>query len=307
VRAREGRTRLAARITVAVAFASTPALADVTKDQCVDANGKGQELRREGKLTVAREQLQTCANPSCPAMVRDDCTKRLNELEGAQPTIIFDPKDGSGHDLSTVTVTMDGHPFAEKLDGKALPVDPGEHEFTFTVADQAPVTDNVVIKEGEKERHERVVIGAPPVPTQSAPSAQASAGAPAMAPPAPTAHGLGARKVFGLTVGGAGVAGMAVGAVFGAMTFSETSKQKSDCASPATCPFHALALSDHSTATTDGTVSTVALIAGGALLVGGAVLFFAPIHSSDQPAPTALVVVPSAGPGRGFLSLSGAF
>src|ERR1700689_3253040 len=120
-----GALSLPASLALALTFTPTSALADLTKGQCIAANTKAQDLRRDGKLSEARAELQTCGDPSCPALVRDDCTKRLNELEGAQPTIIFDAKDGAGHDLSAVAITMDGHPFADKLDGKALRVDPG--------------------------------------------------------------------------------------------------------------------------------------------------------------------------------------
>jgi hypothetical protein len=294
---------LAASFATAVAFASMPALADVTKDQCIDANGKAQELRRDGKLSAARDQLQACGNSACPAMIRDDCTKRLNELEGAQPTVIFDARDASGRDLIAVTVTMDGRPLVGKLDGKALPVDPGEHEFTFTVAGQAPIVEKLVVRESEKERHERVVIGPPAAPAPPLPVAEA----PAQTPPAPTPGGLGTWKVVGLALGGAGVAGVAIGSAFGVTTFSETSKQKSDCASPAICSNHAQAVSDHSSASTDGTISMVAFAAGGALIAAGAVLFFLPPRSSEQLPATALSLLPSVGPGGGFLSLSGGF
>jgi hypothetical protein len=87
-----------------------PARADTTKAQCIEANTKGQDLRRDGKLSMARDQFRVCADPSCPTIVRVDCTKRLDELEGAQPTIIFDARDGSGHDLSAVAVTVDDRP-----------------------------------------------------------------------------------------------------------------------------------------------------------------------------------------------------
>ena len=106
------RFRLAASAVAAtgIVFASGPALADLTKDQCIDANGKGQELRREGSFAAARLQLRQCATPSCPAMVRDDCTRRLDELESAQPTILFDVKDATGTDLIDVRVSVDGQP-----------------------------------------------------------------------------------------------------------------------------------------------------------------------------------------------------
>jgi hypothetical protein len=159
--------RVALAVTAVVGLASPSALADVTKQQCIDANGQGQDLRRAGKLSDAREQLRACGNPRCPAIVRDDCTKRLDELESAQPTVLFAAKDGSGHDLGEVTVTEDGHPLAEKLDGTALRVDPGQHEFTFTAKDQPSVSQTFIIREGEKDRRELVQIGAP-APAQTA-------------------------------------------------------------------------------------------------------------------------------------------
>jgi hypothetical protein len=140
------------------------ALADLTKAQCIDANTSGQHLRREGKLSEAREQLRSCTDALCPSIVRDDCTRRLDELEKAQPTIAFEVKDGSGADVTAVKVTMDGKPLTDKLDGTALPVDIGQHVFTFDVAGDKPVTVSrtLLLTEGEKGRRERIAVGGPP-------------------------------------------------------------------------------------------------------------------------------------------------
>jgi hypothetical protein len=48
---------VAAALVVASGVASGPARADVTKAQCIDANTKGQELRRDGKLTAAGRRV----------------------------------------------------------------------------------------------------------------------------------------------------------------------------------------------------------------------------------------------------------
>jgi hypothetical protein len=120
---------------------------------------------------------------------------------------------------------------------------------------------------------------------------------------------MGTQKILGLVAGSAGVAGIVVGGVFGAMTLSEASQQKSACASatPMACPNPAQAASDHSAGETDRTVSTVGFIAGGALLVGGAVLFFTARHSSEPRAATRLIVVPRVGPNGGGMLLRGEF
>ncbi len=192
------RFRLAASTAAAtaLAFASGPALADLTKDQCIDANGKGQELRREGSFAAARVQLRQCATPSCPAMVRDDCTRRLDELESAQPTILFDVKDASGTDIIDVRVSVDGQPLVPRLNGKPVNVDPGAHEFTFEATGKPPVTERLLVSEGEIGRRERVIVGAAPGGPPAAPSPLATSATTSLPPaePAPAPpSGLGAR------------------------------------------------------------------------------------------------------------------
>ncbi len=298
------RLRLAARAALVVALAASPALADPTKDQCIDANGNAQSLRRDDKLAAARAQLRVCADPACPAMVRDDCSKRLDELEKAQPTIIFDAKDGAGHDLSAVKVAVDGHPVADRLDGTSLRVDPGEHVFVFTAPDREPVTQTFVLKEGEKERLERIAMGSP-----SDSGARSSEGMPPSTPPsmADRPGGLGGQKIAGLIAGGVGIAGLAVGSVFGLMTISKGNQQKSDCPGATDCPRYPQAASEHSTAQSDRTIATTGFIAGGALLVGGLALFFTAGHSSGTAGSSALLLVPSAGPAGAAMTLEGTF
>ncbi len=154
------RRALVVGMLMTMAGAPSVARADVSKAECIQANTASQDARRDLKFSAAREQLARCIDPSCPGIVRDDCTRRLDELERAQPTIVFDAKDASGHDVAAVKVTIDGKPLAEKLVGSALAVDPGEHTSTFTASGGAPVTQTlIVIKEGVmKDRHESICV-----------------------------------------------------------------------------------------------------------------------------------------------------
>jgi hypothetical protein len=120
---------------------------------------------------------------------------------------------------------------------------------------------------------------------------------------------MGTQKILGLTAGGAGVAGIAVGSVFGLLAMSAWNQQKIDCAgsTPATCSDHASALNDHSTMNTDGAISTAGFIAGGALLVTGAVLFFT-AHSDAPTAPqTGWTVAPLVTRQAGGVAVGGTF
>jgi hypothetical protein len=311
------RSLLPALLGVVVALVTSVASAEMTKVQCVKANAEGQALRLDGKLGAARAQLEACGDASCPGLVRQDCDQRLKDLERVQPTIEFEAKDSSGADVTVVSVTIDGRPLADKLQGTPLRVDPGEHTFTFAAAGLPTVMRHLVIKEGQKDRREQVVFErpaavpvavAPPSPPAK-PPVESSTETPA--PETSTGGGI-SRRTIGLFAGGVGAGGIVLGSVFGLLTFSAVSQQNSACPSGSDCSGsnRSQALSDHSTASTDGTISTVAFVAGGVLLVGGAVLFFtSPSPSASATAATSVgvSVAPSVGPGGGGLSLRGAF
>jgi hypothetical protein len=295
--------RVRGSFAVAFCLVSAPALGDVTKEQCLEANGKAQELRRELRLSAARAELHICADPECPAIVRDDCAKRLDEIEKAQPSIVFEVKDANGADVINVRVSVDGKPLADHLDGSALKVDPGPYEFTFEVAGQPPVVEKLLVREGEGGRHVSVVVTGAASSAAPAPLL-ASQPAPSPSPPATSAGGLGTLKLVGLVVGGAGVASLAVGSIFGAMGSSAWSSAKTACGgNTSACTNVASGLSHRSTAEGDATASTVAFIAGGVLLATGVVLFLTGGHEKD--AGSALVVGPSVGPQQGGVILRG--
>jgi hypothetical protein len=285
----------------------------MTKKQCVAANAEGQALRLDGKLGAARVELEKCGDPRCPAIVRDDCAQRLDEIERAQPSIVFDVKDASGADVSAVSVTIDGRPAADRLTGTALRVDPGEHVFVFTSSIGPAITRTFVLKEGEKERRERIALASP----ASAASAFQSSGPARGTAPAAEPSTMSKQRVLGLAAGGVGIIGVAVGGVLGLMTFSASSQAKNDCESSSSCANHALALSEHGAAATYGTGSTVAFIGGGVLIAVGAALFFTSPRSStpvttgrlsaSSPWIPVMSIAPTVGPRVGGASLVARF
>ncbi len=218
--------------------AGTARAAEPTTSDCLTAHGASLRLGDEHKLRADRAQLLTCAQASCPAEIRRACLRRVGDVNAALPSILFEVKDGSGNDLSAVKVTMDGELLAERLDGSALVIDPGDHRFVFETAGQPPLEKRFVIRESQKDRREPITLGpvASPAPAMPAPVAQPPATSPAAAPapsiasmvtmaptPAlpeplkdtsPSDTGK-AQRTLGYVVGGVGVVGLAVGTVFG--------------------------------------------------------------------------------------------
>jgi hypothetical protein len=290
-------------LALALALGSRSASAEVTKDQCVDANTRAQSLRREGKFGAARDQLALCMNTRCPEVVQDDCTQRFDELERAQPTLVFDVKDSTGQDVLLVHVSIDGLRISEPLDGRALVVDPGEHAFTFDVPGEPPVTRRFVLKEGEKARRERIVVTAAASRTwPSEASTLKPSATPADASPGPT------QRTAGLVLGAAGLVGIAGGAVFGALTIDDSSNARSECRSSANCANHEQAVVDHDRAVTAGTISTVAFLVGSTLLASGIVVWLTSPRRAEPPSGLAAIrLSPTVAPTVTGLTLTGGF
>jgi hypothetical protein len=304
------RLSLAASLVAALGLVSTAAAADLTKDQCVDANTRAQDLRRDGKLAAAGEQLRACAATSCPAMVRDDCARRLDEIDRAQPSFVFDVKDAAGADVIAVKIGVDGQPLVDHLDGKPLKVDPGIHVFSFEVAGHAPVSRQMLVKEGEAGRHERIVVEDEAAEPTTGLASSALAQPETSTAPSPSSSGLGTQRAVGLVLGGAGVAGLGVGTVFGLFASGAWSKAESACGPTGVkaCASTGVteANSDRRAAVTDGTAATIGFIAGGVLVATGAVLFFTGGHHEGG-AGTGAAVTAILAPGQAGIVVSGAF
>jgi hypothetical protein len=317
-------TRCRRRIVVAAcmvaAFCAGPASADdkaPNKIQCIAADTDGQSLRLEGKLHAARERLAVCASASCPAIVREDCVQRIDDITRAMPTVLFHATNGNGHPVTDVRVIMDGTVLAERLDGQPLAIDPGDHVFTFQAVGREDAEMRISISEGDKERHGVVLRalsgdvtgGAPPVlaPAPRVNRASRSISGPprAPAPVAPVAPEPAApqedvdpkstRRNAVIAAGAVGILGVGLGTLFGIITMSDWNAAQRDCG--ASCPASSAGQREERSASANGTASTIAFVAGGAGLATAAILWFA--VPNPVPPGVGMRVVPRVGPGRG--------
>jgi hypothetical protein len=287
-----------------VVVTASPARADEpTKEMCVLASEQAQTLRDEGKLKSARAQLVTCSSSSCPGVVRRDCEKWLTEVDAAQPTVVVGARDPRGNDVPGTHVSLDGVPFADRLDGRPLPVDPGEHVFHYDAPGVLSLDQRAVIRVGEKNRMLTVVLSptashatvAPPPPAaaspaMSPPSAATSstdATTPARDEPAPSggSHVPAGTWVFG----GLGVVALGSFAYFGISGKNDVSNLRSTCAP--NC-----AQSDVDSAHTKLVVADVSLGVG-VVALGVATWILLANHSDSPPVQAAVIPLPGGAAG----------
>jgi hypothetical protein len=233
--------------------------ADDDKTACLDAAAKGQHLRDTHKLLQAREQLRRCGASTCPMVVQSDCAGWLAAVEKALPTVVLSAKSGAGADLFDVKVSVDGQPLATKLDGQAIPMDPGPHIFHFEGADGTSVDQQMLVREGEQSQSAAVVLGAPP-----------ATALPATPPTSPESGGSSSSwNTVGWITGGVGVASLAVGTVFGVIAMGD--KNSAHCSNNLCDPGTSSGIKSAAL------VSDIGWFAGGVLLASGAALvLFAP-------------------------------
>jgi hypothetical protein len=291
---------LSAALAWAAISVEAPARADDAA--CIAASEQSLSFRQAGKLHDALRAAATCAAEGCPAEVHDECARRVASLGAAMPTLILAAKDASGGDLYDVKVSLDGAPLVGSLDGRPIAIDPGAHTFLFEVAGQPPVERKLVLREGEKDRRETVVLGAAPAPTP--PVSTPSTTSVVLTPPRPVEPppSWGPRHWLAVAVAGAGIVGVGVGGVLGTMAISSKNREIKDCPQAGCAPSsHAQAKNDYDTAQRDATGSTIAFVAGGVLLAAGAVLWITAPRAETAAASARVGVAPALlGSGRGI-------
>jgi len=289
------RTWSAIRLPVTLALlvaTSDVRAASPTVPECLAASEEALSLRHGEQLTAARQRLLVCSSSSCPRDVRTECLRVLDEVVAVLPTLVFDVKSDQGDDLAGVQVTMDGAPIAQGTEGTALTVDPGPHQFTFQLRGRVPLEKSIVVHEGDKARHESIVLTAAGDTGAVAP--------PEPAAPADAGNTASPRRTIAIAVGAVGALGLIVGGVSAAVASSEWSDAKRDCG--AGCAAGSPAQGERSTALAWAGASTAGFIVGGLGVAAGGILWFTAPRRTDATR-SGWTIYPAVGPnGSGVLA-----
>ncbi|MFO0586140.1 MAG: hypothetical protein U0441_01310 [Polyangiaceae bacterium] len=243
-----------------------------------------------GKLVEASQILNALVNdPALPASdkwAKDAAKKQLGTFESRIPwltVIVNGPTKG-------VHVEIDGK---EAEAGAETPVDPGEHAIGADAEGYDSADTKITVPEGAHKSVSLTLNVAPNSKPKEEKPAESSGGS------------LLATKWPALAAGGVGVAGLALGAVFGVLAFNEADKARSFCKGNV-CPNLPEVVDARNVSIANGNVSTAGFIVGGIGLAGGAALWFllkpSGDKSKDEPKKDAVTVQPYVGVGSaGFV------
>ena len=307
-----------------LSFGVFTAVADAradTKQECADAYEKTQSLRERGHLTDARNQAAACSASTCSVYVVNDCKQWLAEINESLPTVVLALENATGVDLRAVSVTVDGHPVAEALNGEPIPLDPGEHVVRFEIIGAEAVEQKVTLQAGEKNRALTASLKQAPPSTPPAPL-PASLPPEALPPPEFTAPKLattsmptperksdGRGPLWAWTAGSVGVVALGLSAGFGVSALNAQSKLVTACGGdPAHCSKSTQAvtvpLADQGTH--DRNLS-IGLGATALLGIGVAVVGIVTAPSSTSSPRTSLFLAPFGSPSSGGMEMRGQF
>jgi hypothetical protein len=119
---------------------------------CGAAYTAAQQRQHSGDLVAASELYQSCADEGCGVKVWQDCMTGESKLHSDVPSVVVAVSDHNGEPLVDVKVEMDGRLLTSRLDGLALPINPGTHEFLFFAGKEAFAPQTVTVAVGDRNR-----------------------------------------------------------------------------------------------------------------------------------------------------------
>jgi len=111
-----------------------------------------QEKEKSGQLAEASKLFASCADKACGASIWHGCVAGNSRVRATLPSIIPLAVDDGGDPRADVEVKMDGRVITSELTGRPIPVDPGPHDFSFSVDSSVFASAKITIVEGERNR-----------------------------------------------------------------------------------------------------------------------------------------------------------
>jgi hypothetical protein len=224
-------------LAIVVATLSTTATARAQerddKAKCLASYEQAQRLRKQALLRASMRELAICSRDLCPALIRSECVRWMDEANAALPTVVLTVLGPDGKEVTDASVKIDDDPVSADVPGMALPIDPGLHVVRFERG-AASVEQKIVVHEGEKRRKVEASFPAPPPKPAPDPSSSSRAPGPLQEPvPAGSSRPV---PTLAVVFGGAGLlalGGFSLFAIKGASDKSDLDGCKPFCSQEA--------------------------------------------------------------------------
>ncbi len=208
-------------LVIGATASSTPAFAvEGEVSACITSYEQGQVARDEGRLVQARDHFVACAADTCPAALRRDCRPWLSQIDTRLPTLVFHARQGD-RDASDLQVVVDDVQIIDKLDGRAVAVNPGRRLIRWVQAGVTVAQDELLVVEGEKTRLVSLDLPAAEPVGVMAPAL--------LSPPPPPPSSAGTRLAPWLT-GATAVAGLGAFTLIGLGVRADVAQMEKTCA-----------------------------------------------------------------------------
>jgi hypothetical protein len=176
---------------------------------CAAAYRSAQEQEESNHLVEATELWLACTKPTCATPLQRACMAKHAQMQLDIPTIVPMAIDAKGAPWLDVQVKMDGEQLAAHIDGRAIAVNPGMHEFTFIADGNVISTQKILVAQGQRNRMVSVSLRPEKGADQPEGSLVAGAGTDAAADTSPKTHIPGLSWALG-GVGLVGIGGYAL-------------------------------------------------------------------------------------------------
>lgn len=247
----------------------------------------------QNKLAAARQYWQEAGDLADAVQDRlargAPAREKVAELDKKIGRVTVKPAPGAPAGMS---VKRDDVVLTSASFGGALPIDVGRHTFVVSAEGLEPKTFDLEIAAGESKD---LVIETgpalpPPPPPVTPPPSEGST--------SPSSSS--SMKTAGFIVGGVGILGLGLGTIFGLSAKSNWDDAQSACR-PGACGPGSEAQNLKDSASSSGTLSTIAFVVGGAALATGIVLLVVAPPSRSSSTSARLEIVP----GIGGISVAG--
>ena len=284
-----------------------------------------------GKIVAGTENLQRVVReplaPKAPKAFVDAQARAQKVLDNSLPKLAKLKIHVEAPPGTNLSVTQDGEPVSSGALDLDRPADPGPHKVEASAPGFRTAHGETTLAEGGSGQINLRLDPDPNAPAATAPpgaiGAPPNAGpgaAPGAAPGAPPGYAAapgapagaevssgGSSKAPAFILMGVGVAGLAVGSIFGAQVLSKKSSLDEICkGGKEKCP--SSAQGDIDSMNTASTISTIGFAAGGVALVTGVIVLLAsksPASADAKTAPAHATFTPFVGPTS--VGLSGSF